>query len=27
MYFDFGEELKPDGTVDEYKTLLVRKRF
>ena len=25
MYLDFGKELKPDGTVDEYKALLVVK--
>jgi hypothetical protein len=24
---DFGKELKPDGTVDEYKVLLVVKGF
>jgi hypothetical protein len=27
LYLDFGKELKPDGTVDEYKALLVVKGF
>jgi len=27
LYLDFGKELKPDGTVDEYKALLILKGF